>query len=376
MYQPSAFKTPTTNDTYRKKVYLFDTYLDQAIQAQKVIGNKHHYLSIEDTKELAQAILNNEKLHNVRITENSSTNTSTCSFYQNTISFAKSHLNNQEIALHEIAHYIDDLFTATKKSGHHAGFLAALEYLMDKYQFISKSLFKNLTRSFYHHYKIKVPYIENFYQVTDLNQDEYNQELEFYADNFNKLDSHKTPPPPSPLICKNVFEQPDRFITFIAIYDQMQNPLRFIKVVIKKLAYEMSNKIKKIKTKEYAVLMSPIFGISEDHHRRMKRTTRKSHMLYRGVALSMQMEHLKPDLILDLIKKQSPLKSLSEFQCRYYIDCFDNLFIAFDNYLYETKDIQNKIKELKEFFKQKRITYYQAKSIYEMNSIDEKCNIH
>lgn len=379
MYQASYFKIETRKDAYQNKTYIFDNFIEAAIDLKKEIGmEQDNVLQFDNIIELTQEILKREKIPNIEVSMNRSNVSSYCDFKARKITFSQAHANLQETAVHELAHYFDALFSVTKLPAHHIGFLSAFEYLLDKYDIVSKDFFEKLLIEFKNKFRKNLPFVKDYYQVTDIDEDSYLDELD------NLFDDESVIPhlyndyivcPTDTLISKTVFEKNDHYINFIKIKDSNNDGIRFIKVIVKKLGFEM-----KARKKQKCMVISPKFNMYQNYSGSLTRTINTQNCFYSGIAISLLDDKLDATIIASLLEKSQPINKLTKDEYSIYIRQDNTIFIGFEYYdfcYYSPNKINDVIKQIKKVLKEKRLSYYHAKSIDDFsNATDNNCHIY
>lgn len=348
MLATSEFKSAPSSDYFKQKVYQFDTLLEFAIKTYISTINNSIFADLHDTVhsiDLTNKIFELEHVENFKVSQNKLDGTSNCSF--NEITFCQSHLFNQEVAFHEMAHFFEHIYSAIKLPSHHISFLATLEYLLDKYDFLNKSNFQFIVKEYNKISGEKIPYIEDFLQITEHNFSDYDTFLQFLTidqkysqcktDKFFRYDSFE----------RIIFETTDHYVTLLT---NKNNTKTFQKIIQKKLAFEIKN------DKYYDLIISPKFTAYREYDR-IHLSTSKHNYTHDAFAISIESEHFDSYLLIDLIEKELNFNSNNEFTVTRQSD----KVIVVATYS-DSRNSHNLISTLSELFKSKRISYYKTKS--------------
>tara|TARA_B100000700_G_scaffold71270_1_gene79228 strand:- start:4989 stop:6140 length:1152 start_codon:yes stop_codon:yes gene_type:complete len=383
MFAAKDIKTQTKNDYHKRNIYFFDNIIEEAICCEQKIKENcfnDYILKIDSIYDLTDKILNTECLSFINVLKNNRENYSSCDFFKNTITYCQSHEKEKQTVFHELAHYFDYLFSVPTLPAHGIGFLSALEYLLNKYDVISKNIFQHLLTNFNKkgYIKSKLPYVKNYYTVTEMTETDFDQEFENLVVDNACVESLKVREqikfPTHPNVRKNVFEKETHYINLIKIFDDNQNTIRCIKVIVKKLGYELKTK----KTKNYQVIISPKVKLSKSYSNTLSHETRKDFGEFSGIAIFMNDKNLDPELVVSLLKQNDIFKEqfMSEYDYHIYIRSDQTIFIGFCNYNFDNNFILKKIKDIKNLFKNKRLSYYHTKSLNDLNnSLENKTTL-
>lgn len=380
MYKTTDFKKAITKDYFINRVYCFDSILSGAIVDYLLLqehniqngfpANKHqHLFKIENTIELTQKILSNENFFNVNVRENTNNNESNCSFQHFIINFCKDHLNNKEIAFHEMAHFFAALITHEAIPSHHVLFMSLLEWLLDKYGFLPKVLFENLVKKHHKTYKSKLPYIKDFLSVTELTSEQCLKEIYFLEQQLWIEDSNVFALTPyvsckADNISRQIYELEDVFITFVSCKKTNTHK----KFIVKKLDYQ-----KRKKEIHSDLIFSPIYKTNANYSYGISLSKTKSkyfeflstHILIKNN----DKEILNTDILHKLIDNtflnfKEKNKDSIIIDIRKYSN---SIVIGFDPFYFFDIDIKNFIKLLKNEIKKNNLTY---KSINTLTDFD------
>lgn len=360
MFKATHFKKEISNDSFKNKIYLFDKYIEMAMEIHRN-ESSNPLFGIKEAIPFTQFILGLEKIPNIQVSLNNLESTSTCNVYRKEIKFSNFHANNQEVALHELAHYFDALFGVTKLPDHHIGFLSAFEYLLSKYNLINKGSISKLAKIYYEKTGTKLPFVKDYYKVFDISELEYSQELDHLTAENKKLKpkiNHRFSVQDT-LISKFVFNETDHYVNLICIKNNKKQNVRFIKVIVKKLGFELKED-KKVDTQ---MVISPKFTMYQDHFGRIEKTRAKNFISHSGFAFKSPDNKLEFGLFCDVLQQTNTLSKLDTDVYSIYIKHNNTIFLGFDYYYFNHEDVLSIIKELKNELKKKRIHYYQAKSI-------------
>ena len=357
MLATSEFKSAPSSDYFKHKVYQFDTLLELAIKTYIAtmnmvsIQNKNHNYDFADLHDTIHAIdLTNkifelEHVQNFNVSQNKLDRTSNCSF--NKITFCHSHIFNQEVAFHEMAHFFEHIYSAINLPDHHVSFLSTLEHLLDKYNFLNKSTFKLMVQEYNKISGEDIPYIENFLNITEHNFSDYDSILHSLT-----LDNNYTQYQSTRFFRYNyferiIFETTDHYVTLLT---NKNNTKTFQKIIQKKLAFEIKN------DKYYDLIISPKFTAYREYDR-IHLSTSKNHYTHDAFAISIESEHFDSYLLIDLIEKELNFNSNNGFTVNRQSDKVIVVAIYSDN-----RNANNLISTLSDLFKRKLISYYKTKS--------------
>ncbi len=373
MFAAKDIKIQTKNDYHQRNIYFFDNIIEEAIcceQKLKENCSEEHILKIDSIYDLTDNILNTECLSFIKVLKNNCENYSNCDFFKNTITYCQSHEKDKQTVFHELAHYFDYLFSVPTLPAHGIGFLSALEYLLNKYDVISNNLFQHLLTNFNKkgYIKSKLPYIKDYYTVAEMSETNFDNEFENLVndnacvESLNVREQIKFPTHHN--VRKNVFEKDTYYINLIKIFDDNQNTIRCIKVIVKKLGYELKTK------KNYQVIISPKVKLSKSYSNAFSHETRKGFGEFSGIAIFMNDKNLDPELVVSLLKQNKIFNDIfmTEYDYHIYIRSDNTIFIGFCNYNFDNNFILDKIKDIKNIFKGKRLSYYHSKSLNDLNN--------
>ena len=344
----SEFKSAPSSDYSKHKVYQFDTLLEFAIKTYISTINNSNFSDLHDTVhsiDLTNKIFELEHIQNFKVSQNNLDRTSNCSF--NKITFCHSHIFNQEVAFHEMAHFFEHIYSAINLPSHHISFLATLEYLLDKYDFLNKSNFKFIVKEYNKISGEKIPYIEDFLKITEHNFFDYDtvrhsltidqNYSQCKTDKFFRYDYFE----------RIIFETTDHYVTLLI---NKNNTNTFQKIIQKKLAFEIKN------DKYYDLIISPKFTAYREYGR-IHLSTSKNYYTHDAFAISIESEHFDSYLLIDLIEKELNFNSNNGFTVNRQSDKVIVVAIYSDN-----GNANNLISLLSDLFKRKRISYYKTKS--------------
>lgn len=367
MLKTSYFKSKPTNDYFKLNVYSFDSILAVAIDAfistmntpeMKTLHPNHDKFQLNNIKnsiELTNKILELEYIDNIRVEQNNSSHTSTCSY--NKITYSEKGMVDQETAFHEMAHLFETVFTVNDLPSHHVSFLATFEYLLDKYNFLNKSIFKDMVKKYKNLTLEDIPYIENFFTITEHNLSDYDTILNSFLDNkeYNGFKCNKL------FINDNfervIFESHNHYLILLV---NKNNKTTFRKIIQKKLAFEMQVK------KNYDLIISPKFMSFRDFGT-IRITHNQSYYTHDSIAIFINSKHFDAYLLLDLINNN--IKLTEKYMFTVQVDSNNMLILGIN------ADFNNGstrlIKLINTLFKKHNISYYNTKS---QNDFTHKTN--
>lgn len=349
MFDPSYFKTPINrnHDTHKSSVYEVDSFISDVLK-----GNLAHL----DVNSMSELIMQNEGLDFIRIEENNKERTSSCSFFRRLIDFSPNHINKPIVAIHEFAHFIDDLFSAIDLPSHHIGFLSAYDYLINKTLFKGKkiNLVETAVDSFNDFSGCRnIPYIRDYYQVKDISEEEYNNLLKSLPNKMTPLNNNSFSLTYGEKrdYTKTGFDLNDHYINLIHLHSGN----RYIKVIVKKLGFE----IKKKEMKEYDFIISPTFMFTYCNSK-PTRTTSQHHACYNGIILH-EINKDKIDRLVKIITNSNTLKGAQfYFEIEYMNQDSVGIFIDYDAFY--RNEINTIFSKIKKEIKKEGFSFYQSKS--------------
>lgn len=370
MFQAAKFKSIPSSDNFKHKVYEFDKYLEQAIKTfvanlntQEIQKQYSHYnlTHLHDTVnsvDLTKKVLELENIKNISVSKNNLQRTSNCSF--NRITFCGGHIFNQEVAFHEMAHLFEGFYAVNNLPDHHVSFLATLEFLLDKYHFLNKSTFKLMVNKYNEISGNSIPYIENFFNITEHNLSDYESIL-----NSLNTDVHYSEYKSNKFFrCSNfervIFETNHHYVTLLV---NKFNTNTFQKIIQKKLDFEIK------KDKYYDLIISPKFTAYRDYGR-IHLSTSKHNYTHDAFAISIESEHFDSYLLIDLIEQQLKFNSNNGFSIHRQNDKVILIAVYSDH----NNGDNNLISRLSDLFKSKNISYYKTKSKNDFSNKSTRTN--
>lgn len=367
MLSSADFKTPAVSDSFKNKVYAFDEFIRFSIRQHIHLNTKPEMLSsnpnfdklgltnIKSAVDLTNKVLEAENIKGFGVSISKQEYTSTC--YFDRITFGLTHINNEEVAFHEMAHLFESIFCVKKLPSHHVSFLATLEYLLDKYDFLSKSIFKKLVKIFVENTGKKLPYIEDFFIIKYISYSDYLNEVASIKENkeYISLDAiFKILPQNLNKVC---FEHNDHYINFV-INSNTEIPT-VTKVIQKKLPYEK-------KQKEYDLIISPKYMGYKDYFG-IEQTTNHYHKEFNAFAICINSKYFNSDILEDIILKIKEVEQLEDFFIQVNVKN-DNCLVIGIRDTFKTEGLMEIIFKT---LKQKRISYYKTKNKKEFKILDK-----
>ncbi len=364
MFTTAQLKYTPSSDKFKHKVYQFDTFLELAIKTFVSNLNTHeiqnnlsyNLVDLHDTLnaiDLTKKIIELEKIQNIKVSENNLSHTSNCGF--NTITFCQSHMLNQEVAFHEIAHLFEKIYAVNKLPAHHVSFLASLEFLLDKYHFLNKSTFKAMVKKYNEISGESVPYVENFFVITEHDISHYKSLLDLFHNDHNYSQYKSDKFFSNSNFERVIFEANDHYVTLLV--NKFNNNI-FQKIIQKKLDFEIK------KDKYYDLIISPKFTAYREYGR-IHLSTSKHNYTHEAFTISIESEYFDSDLLINLIKQ--------EFNDDFDIDRKTDKVIVIA--IYSGRSVDNYlINRLSDLFKRKRISYYKTKSKNDFSNKSTRTN--
>lgn len=359
------FQILPANDYFKKNVYYFDSFLSRVLKVFLENQTDPKFSDLHNCKnaiELTNKILKLEHITDVNVYENNLD--SICKAYYYEISFSKNSISDQEVAFHEISHIFDTIYSATPAPAHYVGFLAILEYFLDKYDFICKEHFEIIVTQVALLYNKPLPYISDFLSITDHDLSDYESILFSLNNNqYSKYEHHSYLP--YSYLSKVIFEANDHYVTLLI---NKNNTKTFQKIIQKKLPLEMNKKF-------YDLVISPIFFVELKDNAFYLSTKKENKFTHLAFEIGIKSDKIEIKSFVSMIQKE--LISVHKLPLVIVNEDDYSINVSIDsNFLnHNKKEFYNLIKPLFNFLKEKNITYYKSKNImdfrYKLNNFKD-----